>query len=498
VIWRGKSQQSMRFQSERTESTLNVTMLMPVKIVQKGRERSRADGSISRRWRRSRDAFDLRMPPKRRLWLESVLLVALLVALGNVCAGCSRKGEREHLPANSAVEINSWYGGKQSFGTVGTPQRWINILGNVSGASVETLAYSLNGGPTVALSIGPSLAPHGATRCSEAQARTASHAVSSVWNAWRDRVHRLSRDCQSHAIVSCVGQRAIKWVYRRFVGTSPRSYPRRLNRRGDFNVELDRRMLHNGPNTVTLAATDKLGPSVTRAIEVNYSEGKLWPLPYSVDWTRAANVQRVVQVVDGQWKITPDGLRTDESGYDRLFAVGDLGWANYDITVPITIHSVDYVRSINQISGGPALGIITHWAGHTFNPVSECECSQPRCGWLPAGASGWYSFPKPGTEKPGFHIVGSINRDALWRELEIGTPYVWRLRSEPLAGGRCCNYRMKVWNAGGPEPTRWDLEGVGASNTRTRGSILLVAHHVDATFGNIAVTPVATQDDRSQ
>lgn len=50
--------------------------------------------------------------------------------------------------------IDVWYGLDQTFGTIGEPQEWINILGNVS-STVETLSYSLNGGPDVELSIGP-------------------------------------------------------------------------------------------------------------------------------------------------------------------------------------------------------------------------------------------------------------------------------------------------------------------------------------------------------
>src|SRR5690606_5556632 len=49
--------------------------------------------------------------------------------------------------------INVWYGNTQNFGQVGTPQEWINILGNVTGAT--SLSYTLNNGPDQQLSIGP-------------------------------------------------------------------------------------------------------------------------------------------------------------------------------------------------------------------------------------------------------------------------------------------------------------------------------------------------------
>ena len=49
--------------------------------------------------------------------------------------------------------IDVWYGLEQTFGELGEPQEWINILGNVGGEPVS-LTYSLNGGEEQVLSIG--------------------------------------------------------------------------------------------------------------------------------------------------------------------------------------------------------------------------------------------------------------------------------------------------------------------------------------------------------
>lgn len=52
--------------------------------------------------------------------------------------------------------IDVWYGDEQSFGVLGLSQNWCNILGTVSDPdTVETLVYTLNGGASVPLSIGP-------------------------------------------------------------------------------------------------------------------------------------------------------------------------------------------------------------------------------------------------------------------------------------------------------------------------------------------------------
>jgi len=49
-----------------------------------------------------------------------------------------------------------WYGDYQTFGALGIPQPWVNILGNLREPdTVASLTYSLNGSPSVPLSIGP-------------------------------------------------------------------------------------------------------------------------------------------------------------------------------------------------------------------------------------------------------------------------------------------------------------------------------------------------------
>ena len=59
-------------------------------------------------------------------------------------------------PRSFAAEIQVWYGDEQRFGHWGNPHPRINILGAVAGAEeVESLTYSLNGGPARPLSMGP-------------------------------------------------------------------------------------------------------------------------------------------------------------------------------------------------------------------------------------------------------------------------------------------------------------------------------------------------------
>ena len=62
----------------------------------------------------------------------------------------------EDVPDTTQPVINVWYGLDQRFGHLGTPQTWINIMGNVSDSSsaVVALNYSLNDGPSHQLVLG--------------------------------------------------------------------------------------------------------------------------------------------------------------------------------------------------------------------------------------------------------------------------------------------------------------------------------------------------------
>ena len=58
--------------------------------------------------------------------------------------------------APNAPAISIWYGANQTFGPRGDPQKWVNILGNVSSAvPLSSLTYTVNGGPPQTLRVGP-------------------------------------------------------------------------------------------------------------------------------------------------------------------------------------------------------------------------------------------------------------------------------------------------------------------------------------------------------
>ncbi|MFW6145699.1 MAG: hypothetical protein ACOC7R_00030 [Planctomycetota bacterium] len=55
--------------------------------------------------------------------------------------------------------------------------------------------------------------------------------------------------------------------------------------------------------------------------------------------------------------------------------------------------------------------------------------------------------------------------------------------------GRPGLYRMKLWPDGQSEPSEWDLEAENHPGELDRGSVVLLAHHTDATFGNVLIRP---------
>ncbi len=195
--------------------------------------------------------------------------------------------------------------------------------------------------------------------------------------------------------------------------------------------------------------------------------------------------------MDGLWNTNSDGIRTTQIGYDRLIAIGDLGWRDYEITVPITMHSMD-PAGYDAPSYGPAVGILMRWSGHTHDPVS---CEQPDCGYQPYGAIGWYRWPSDRVSPGRLQIdmnTASNETDTSGRQLAFNTTYLFKMSVQTLESGRSI-YKLKVWSEASQEPADWDLQVQDViDEDPTGGSILLLAHHVDATFGNVSVVPLSS------
>ena len=352
-----------------------------------------------------------------KTYLASFFIILALfittISPGTVSAQPGESASAVSLAA--APIINVWHGLNQTFGSVGLPQRQINILGNVSDSDgVASLTYTLNGGSPKPLSRGPD--------------------------------------------------------------------GRRLLMAGDFNVELFDVELKHGANQVVITATDTLAEVATATVTVTYNRDKVWPLPFTTNWAAGINSQS--QVIDGDWAVQGNGVRTMQIGYDRLVGIGDIGWKDYEVTVPITINSFDAGATCDVAPGYcPGIGLIMRWTGNTDSPVAGM---QPKEGWWPLGAIGWVRWVDAATAK--LQILGNLDANLVstpWTVPVAGQTYNYKMRVTTTGSGP--QYQLKVWQ-GAVEPASWTLTGTGNLVDPASGSLVLIAHKVDATFGNVTVT----------
>ncbi len=303
--------------------------------------------------------------------------------------------------------INIWYGDQQSYGQKGQPQRWANILGNVSDPDgVVSLRYTLNGGPSRKLSIGPD--------------------------------------------------------------------GRRLANIGDFNVDLLVADLVVGNNTVVITAIDSQDNISTRTVTLNYQPTTVQP-SYTIDWstiTNTAQIQGQAHSIDGKWALDSGKVRTAEPGYDRMLGFGDIGWNDYEILAPITVHTIP--------EGNHGIGFVLRWTGATDNPRT---CNQPKCGWLPLGTIAWYT-----NGNLQLYVDGDTRLDSQKATLEEGMTYWFRARVETNPDGGL--YSLRVWPEGQPEPGTWNVQGQSTLDQPQRGAPSFAVHRADVSVGNITVLPI--------
>ena len=209
-------------------------------------------------------------------WLAAAAsLVGVMVLVGVWMTGFS-SSDPPRPPVDLSlteedVRIEFWYGPTQTFGWIGQPQRWINVLGNIQPApQVESATFSINEGEEQPISLGSDL-------------------------------HRLALP-------------------------------------GDFNAELSWDGVRSGENSLDITVTLRNGEVATDRMTLAVAKGNRWPLPYHIDFSQIDDLQDVVQIVDGHWRLEPDGVRTVQRYYDRVLTMGDTTWTDYEATVRLTVH----------------------------------------------------------------------------------------------------------------------------------------------------------------
>ena len=320
-----------------------------------------------------------------------------------------------NLKSQNAPTIDIWYGTDQVYGSVGIPQYYFNILGNVSdNDGIKSIGYILNANDTVFINVGPD--------------------------------------------------------------------DRRLQNEGDFNIDIHQDDLNSGNNSVLIVAKDNNDNVSTSTVSVNYQPGNTWDINYGINWDTVTNIQNVSQVVDGKWSITPDGVRTLEPGYDRLLCIGDITWTNYEVTIPIKLH--DFHTPVGPLSGSTHdVGLLLRWTGHTDTPASGW---QPKSGWEPLGDILWFKWKSNDTINAKIDIWYG---DEIPFTFDRNKSYLLKARVVTQADGKHF-YSAKAWEEGTTEPVVWNISHLRESMEKSNGSLNLIAHHIDATFGDIEIKPL--------
>ena len=304
---------------------------------------------------------------------------------------------------------------------------------------------------------------------------------------------------------------------------------RRLAAENHFNADISIEELNLGENTVSIQALDKYGRAIREVVTLNKLQGD-YQLPVQIRWKDIADPQNVVQFVDGEWLKVKNGLRTEHTGYDRMFIVGTKDWQDYEVTVPITINKVDDQTS--KVSGGNGVGILMRFTSHVIGGYRNFPVAQPKWGYQPFGAIGWLRWEKGKLQVPpqkqffaGYSDV-QLNHGEF--PIRIGGKYIFKVRCETLseipkaglvkdkqilieedyiihkAGKRVkqkvaedqqkwvTQYNFKIWNIEDAEPLKWDWQVIQVStHALQKGGVAFIAHHIDATFGDINIEPIA-------
>jgi hypothetical protein len=267
---------------------------------------------------------------------------------------------------------------------------------------------------------------------------------------------------------------------------------RRIVGYGEFNADIPVATLRRGENTVLLSATDIIGHSTLARVIIRRSRSGSYTLPANIVWRRVSDLDDVGQCTDGKWALTSRGLRTAHIGYDRIFLIGNNSWTDYEALTTVTVHRMSR-RSGPQSGTVKHVGFCMRWGGHSDNPADLFE--QPRSGLYPRGGLIWLTSVS-GRLPMIRQFVAGDSEDAQNFDpfaIEFDKPFRMKGRCETIGHDTTC-YSFKVWAEDAAEPEGWDYEVVQRGPLALRsGGLALVAHELDATFGDVEINQLAEE-----
>ena len=266
----------------------------------------------------------------------------------------------------------------------------------------------------------------------------------------------------------------------------------RLAAAGDFNIDIDVNDCKTGKNIVIISAVDSIYNTSTRKVEFFLEKGSQWPLPYIIKWSDVSNLQDVIQVIDGHWEITDQGLHNLDTYYDRVIAFGDNSWENYEVSTSVTFHSFTTPAEGPPTYNVSHAAIAMRWDGHDKDDL------QPHRKWFPLGATAefrltkdldscrWRIFDGPKPSSVDFHTEQPVKD---YRSIQLNRKYGMKHRVKTI-GRDSTLYQVKLWLYDEPEPEEWDFQGIEVEENYHSGSALLIAHNTNVTFGDVTVQSV--------
>ena len=267
----------------------------------------------------------------------------------------------------------------------------------------------------------------------------------------------------------------------------------RLAKPGDFNVEIARSELKPRNNQVNIFIKKNGNFLDSSIVEINYTAGKHWPLPYHIEWSSVKNIQDVAEIVDGKWELTENGIRTTESYYDRIIAFGDSTWKDYEVSTSVIFHDFTPPEPGPPTYNVSHAAIASRWPGHDHDTL------QPNRKWHPLGATSEFRITSD-YDSCRWRIFDGENfyaeqPDEDYRTIIPGVRYFIKHRVETVSENET-RYSVKLWQEGNDEPDVWDFQAMEVSDKQETGSACLIAHHTDVTFGDVEVKPVLKSTEK--
>jgi hypothetical protein len=262
----------------------------------------------------------------------------------------------------------------------------------------------------------------------------------------------------------------------------------RLANHGDFNIEFRRELLVKGRNEVSIEVIDSSEKTAAKTVILEYTDHNTWPLPFEIRWDTVKNIQDVVQVCDGRWEITEEGLRVMEPYYDRVVAFGDNYWENYEITAEVIFHSYVKPRKGREAPffSVTHAAIASRWIGYSHDEHN------PHRKWYPIGATCEFRL-SPELDSCSFRILGGARKGEyspkLVHTILLNKKYILKTSTATLDSISTV-YKAKLWPADREENDTWDIIYTKSPEDVKSGCALLIAHHTVVTFGSIKAIPI--------